>query len=133
MSCTIGIFATILLIFAGKSIFAIFIPEAEAISAGAIYLRILAYSQFFMCIEITTTGAFSGLGNTVTPSLVSIIPTGLRIPVAILLSGMTALGLNGVWWSISGTSIVKGILLLTLFIFMIIIPNRKKFQENVDI
>lgn len=133
MACTIGIFSTILLVFAGKSIFAIFIPEAEAISFGAIYLKILGYSQFFMCIEITTAGAFSGLGNTVTPSWVSIILTGLRIPIALLLSGMTALGLNGVWWSISGTSIVKGILLFILFIFMVIVPNRKKFQTSIDI
>ncbi|MGG7214145.1 MATE family efflux transporter [Clostridium nigeriense] len=133
MACTIGIFSTILLVFAGKGIFSIFIPETDAISAGAIYLRILGYSQFFMCIEITTAGAFSGLGNTVTPSWVSIILTGLRIPIALILSGMTTLELNGVWWSISGTSIVKGILLLTLFIFMVIIPNRKKFQMGIDI
>jgi len=133
MACTIGIFSTILLVFAGKGIFSIFIPEADAISAGAIYLRILGYSQFFMCIEITTAGAFSGLGNTVTPSWVSIILTGLRIPIALVLSGMTTLELNGVWWSISATSIVKGILLLTLFIFMVIIPNRKKFQMSIDI
>ncbi|MGG7144361.1 MATE family efflux transporter [Clostridium nigeriense] len=132
MAGIIGILSTILLVFAGKGIFSIFIPETDAISAGAIYLRILGYSQFFMCIEITTAGAFSGLGNTVTPSWVSIILTGLRIPIALVLSGMTTLELNGVWWSISGTSIVKGILLLTLFIFMVIIPNRKKFQVGID-
>ena len=79
-----------------------------------------------MCIEITTAGAFNGLGNTVTPSWVSIILTGLRIPIAILLSGIDTLGLNGVWWSISGTSIAKGIILLSLFNFIIIKPNRKK-------
>ncbi len=130
-SC-IGVFATLLLIFGGKSIFSIFLPEVEAIEAGGIYLKILGLSQLFMCIEITTAGAFNGLGNTVTPSLVSIILTGLRIPIAILLSGFAILGLNGVWWSISGTSIIKGIILLTLFIFMIIIPNRKKFLETID-
>ena len=37
---------------------------------GADYLRILGYSQLFMCLEITTTGAFSGFGNTITPSWV---------------------------------------------------------------
>lgn len=128
----IGIFATILLIFAGKNIFSIFIPEAEAIEAGGTYLRILGLSQLFMCIEITTAGAFNGLGNTVTPSWVSIILTGLRIPIAILLSGIDTLGLNGVWWSISGTSIAKGIILLSLFNFIIIKPNRKKFIKTID-
>ena len=128
----IGIFATILLIFAGKNIFSIFLPEAEAIEAGGTYLRILGLSQLFMCIEITTAGAFNGLGNTVTPSWVSIILTGLRIPIAILLSGIDTLGLNGVWWSISGTSIAKGIILLSLFNFIIIKPNRKKFIKTID-
>lgn len=128
----IGIFATILLIFAGKNIFSIFIPEAEAIEAGGTYLRILGLSQLFMCIEITTAGAFNGLGNTVTPSWVSIILTGLRIPIAILLSGIDTLGLNGVWWSISGTSIAKGIILLSFFNFIIIKPNRKKFIKTID-
>ncbi|MDV4149771.1 MATE family efflux transporter [Clostridium sp. AL.422] len=130
-SC-VGVFATILLIFGGKSIFSIFIPEAEAIEAGAVYLKILGFSQLFMCIEITTAGAFNGLGRTVTPSWVSIILTGLRIPFAIALSSIVALGLNGVWWSISGTSIIKGILLLNLFIFMVIIPNRKNILKTID-
>ena len=132
MACTIGIFSTILFVFFGESIFSIFIPEEEAILSGAIYLKILGYSQLFMCIEITTSGAFSGFGDTVTPSWVSIILTGFRIPIAIFLSSILALGINGVWWSISGTSIVKGILLIILFIFMIIIPNRKKFQNAID-
>ena len=132
MACLVGIFSTILFVFFGENIFSIFIPEEEAIVAGAIYLKILGYSQLFMCIEITTAGAFSGLGDTVTPSWVSIILTGLRIPIAIFLSSAIELGINGVWWSISGTSIVKGILLIILFTFMIIMPNRKKFQNTID-
>src|SRR5690606_20784933 len=112
--------------------FSAFIPEAGIVSKGAVYLKILGYSQLFMCIEITTAGAFSGLGNTLTPSWVSIIFTGLRIPLAMLLSSIPLLGIDGVWWSISGTSIVKGILLLGLFIFMVILPKRKKFSQVVD-
>ena len=132
MSSFIGIFATVLLILGGRNIFSIFIPEIDAIEAGAIYLKILGFSQLFMCIEITTAGAFNGLGNTVTPSWVSIILTGLRIPIAIFLSSVINLGINGVWWSISITSIIKGILLQILFIFMVIFPNRKKILKNID-
>ncbi|EOR20952.1 MATE efflux family protein [Clostridium sartagoforme AAU1] len=116
MAIMVGIFATILLVFSGDKVFSAFIPEAGIVSKGAVYLKILGYSQLFMCIEITTAGAFSGLGNTLTPSWVSIIFTGLRIPLAMLLSSIPLLGIDGVWWSISGTSIVKGILLLGLFI-----------------
>ncbi|MCG8538647.1 MAG: MATE family efflux transporter [Clostridia bacterium] len=116
----IGIFASLLLILGAGPIFAIFIPkENETIVQGAIYLRILGLSQLFMCIEITTSGAFNGLGKTFPPSLVSIVFTGLRIPAALVLSRPEALGLNGVWWSISLSSVLKGIVLVTWFIYEI--------------
>lgn len=132
MALIVGLFSSIAFIFFGDRIFALFIPETEAIRQGAIYLKILGYSQLFMCAEITTSGAFTGLGNTITPSWVGIVFTGLRIPLAMLFSRKEFLGIEGVWWSISATSIVKGILLLSLFIIMIIIPNRKKFLVQVD-
>ncbi|GAB6167772.1 MATE family efflux transporter [Clostridium carnis] len=132
MAIIVGIFATILLVFSGERIFALFIPEEEAIMQGAIYLKILGYSQLFMCLEITTAGAFSGLGDTITPSWVSIIFTGIRVPLCVLLSRIDLLGINGIWWSISATSMIKGVLLLVLFIFMVILPNRDKFYKSID-
>lgn len=105
-----GLAASLLLIFAARPLFAIFITEAETLRAGIIYLRILGLSQLFMCLEATTAGAFNGLGNTVPPSVVSILFNGLRIPAALLLSA-TALGLNGVWWTISISSVFKGTVL----------------------
>ncbi len=72
-----------------------------------------------MCIEITTAGAFNGLGKTLPPSLTSIILTGARVPAAWILSNEALLGLNGIWWSISMSSVLKGTVLVTLFaIFM---------------
>ncbi|MCE9655836.1 MATE family efflux transporter [Clostridium celatum] len=120
ISCLVGVFATVLLVFAGEQLFRLFINESEAIIQGADYLRILGYSQLFMCLEITTAGAFYGIGKTMTPSLISIIFTGLRVPVAIILFKPELLGINGVWWSISGSSIIKGIILVILFYFMFI-------------
>ena len=128
ISCILGVFTTLLLVFAGGPIFSIFINEKEAILQGIDYLRILGYSQLFMCIEITTSGAFYGVGKTITPSIVGIIFTGLRVPIAMLLFRPEILGINGVWWSISGSSIVKGILLFVLFFFMVIKPLKKQFN-----
>ena len=129
MSIIIGTFATILLIFFGQFIFSIFIPEEEAIIGGASYLKILGFSQIFMCIEITTAGAFAGLGNTITPSWVGIILTGFRIPLSIILANFINLGIDGVWYSISITSIFKGILLFVLFKIMFIKPNKKYYKN----
>ena len=123
MACW-GALTTCVLVFLPSCIFRIFITEQEVIPLGVDYLRILGYSQFFMCLEILTAGAFSAYGKTLPPSVVSIIFTALRIPMALLL-GKTSLGLNGVWWSISISSILKGVILVCLFaLFM------RKFQKK---
>ncbi len=121
LSGTIGVFASILLIFFAEPLFKLFIPnDPEALAVGGDYLRILGLSQFFMCIEITSQGAFNGLGKTLPPSTVSIIFTGLRVPGAMLLSSAALLGLNGVWWSISMSSVFKGVILSGWFMILLI-------------
>ncbi|MGM0396061.1 MAG: MATE family efflux transporter [Bacillota bacterium] len=107
-----GIFTSFLLIFAAEPLFTIFIPkDPQAIAEGVIYLRILGLSQFFMSIEIGTAGAFNGLGRTIPPTITGVTLNALRIPAAIFLSGYTFLELSGIWWAISGSSILKGIIL----------------------
>jgi Na+-driven multidrug efflux pump len=113
----IGLITSSLLIFLPGPIFSIFIREKNVVKEGIVYLRILGVSQFFMCIEITTAGAFNGLGKTVPPSLNGIVLNALRIPGALLLSA--GLGLSGVWWSISLSSVMKGIILTSWFIIFI--------------
>ncbi len=109
-----GVFCSLVLIVFPQLIFQVFIQEAEVLPMGVDYLRILGVSQLFMCMEITTAGAFSGLGKTLPPSIVSITLTGARIPMAILLGRW--LGLDGVWWAITISSIGKGIVLLGWFL-----------------
>ncbi|MCQ1530035.1 MATE family efflux transporter [Lutispora saccharofermentans] len=124
----IGIFATCLLIFGARPVFSVFIPEEEAISYGIVYLKILGLSQLFMCIEITTAGAFIGHGKTLPPSIVGILFNALRIPGALILSS-TFLGLDGVWWAISISSILKGVVLSTWHIlFLKRNPNTRQFR-----
>ncbi|ABR46725.1 multi antimicrobial extrusion protein MatE [Alkaliphilus metalliredigens QYMF] len=119
-----GLGVTCLLIFAARPIFSVFLPEPEAVAYGIVYLQILGLSQVFMCIEITTAGAFNGLGRTIPPSIVGIAFNALRIPAALILSA-SMLGLNGVWWSISMTSVFKGIVLTTWFVALL---QRQAFQ-----
>lgn len=127
MALILGVFATVLLIGFGKPLFSIFIPEAEAIAGGEVYLRILGYSQLFMCVEITITGLFNGLGRTYIPSIVGIILTGARIPMAYFLSQPEILGINGVWWSISISSILKGLVLASILFYLV---KRKKLYKE---
>lgn len=90
----------------GSEIFSVFIPEREAYLAGGDYLFIIGISQLFMMLEITTQGMFNGIGKTTPPAIVSIVFNTIRIPLAILLAG--TMGVNGVWWAISITSVAKG-------------------------
>lgn len=114
----VGIFTSLLLIFFARPIFTVFIREEETIKCGIDYLRILGLSQLFMCLEISTAGAFNGVGRTVPPSVVSITLNALRIPGAMILTS-TALGINGIWWSISLSSIFKGIILVSWFLILL--------------
>ncbi len=108
-----GILCSILLIVWPKQIFYLFIDEADILPMGIDYLRILGVSQLFMCVEITTAGAFDGLGRTLPPSIVSITLTAARIPLAWGISAV--IGLNGIWWAITISSILKGMLLFTWY------------------
>ena len=110
-----GIVCTLLLMLCPGPIFRIFITEAAVLPLGIDYLVILGVSQLFMSAEITTAGAFSGYGKTIPPSVISIVFTVLRIPLALVLC-RTPLALNGIWWSITISSILKGVLLLAWFL-----------------
>ncbi|GAU77753.1 MATE family efflux transporter [Fusibacter sp. 3D3] len=111
----LGVFNSLLLFLGAKWLFMIFIREPLAIIQGVDYLRILAVSQLFMCIEITATGALNGIGNTKPAAFISIVFNALRIPLAYYLSTQTPLGLNGIWWTITISSIFKGIIVYIWF------------------
>lgn len=128
ISIIVGSLASLLFIIFGEEVFSIFIGEKESIEAGGIYLRILGYSQLFMCLEITTAGLFNGLSKTEIPSVISIVLTGMRIPLAYILSKPYIMGLNGVWWSVSLSSIAKGIIIIEVFVILVI--NKKLFSSK---
>lgn len=115
----IGSLTTALLILFAEPLFKIFIQEENAVREGVIYLRILGVSQLFMCLEIVTNGAFNGLGKTKIPAINGSVFNALRIPLALILSA-TALSLSGVWWSVTISSILKGTVIVILFVFGLI-------------
>ncbi|MDR0973737.1 MAG: MATE family efflux transporter [Prevotellaceae bacterium] len=105
---------TILFYFYGNEIFSIFVPEPDAYRVGGDYLRIDAYSQLLMMMEISTQGIFYGLGRTWAPAIVSMTFTYMRIPLALFLASV-GFGVDAIWWAISISSITKGVVLTTWF------------------
>ena len=110
----LAVFSLLFYLFSA-SISSVFSPDPGPIRAGAAYLEILAVSQVFMGIEIVLGGAFSGAGDTVPPLAILGPLNAARIPLAYWLAGSAGLGINGVWWAISGTSILKGLVIAFWF------------------
>lgn len=108
MTTLFGIGCTLLFVFYGSEVFSLIVPEPAAYEAGGLFLRIDGYSMWFMMLEITMQGLFYGTGRTLPPAIISITFNTLRVPMAI---GLTALGLGvaGVWWAISLSSMFKGV------------------------
>lgn len=117
-----GLLVTAIFVFAPNTIARIFFHEPKAIAIAVSYLIIIGLSEAFLCVEITTIGAISGLGKTHLCSIISILFTSMRIPLAIVL-GNTSLGLDGIWWALSSTSMIKGIIFTATFFW---ITRRKK-------
>lgn len=92
----------------------IFFYETDVLKESVSYLIIIGLSEAFMCVELMTVGALSGLGRTKLCSEISIVLTGARIPLALALSG-TPLGLKGIWWALTLSSVAKGILFTITF------------------
>lgn len=117
-----GLFITLGFVCFPGPIASIFFHEPKALEIAIGYLVIIGFSEGFMCVELTTVGALSGLGRTKLCSVISILFTSSRIPLAIILGGL--IGLNGIWWAFSSTSIIKGIIFTGTFFVVV-----KKIQK----
>jgi len=126
MTLIFGTICSLLFIFCGNNIFAIFVPEKEAYEAGGLALRIDGYSQLFMMLEITMQGVFYGMGRTIPPAIISVTCNYLRIPMALWFVSL-GWGLPGIWWTICLTSILKGIIILVWFLCI-----KKKTIEKMN-
>ncbi len=104
-----------LFFFFSKWIIMFFINDPLVIDEGVRYLRIIALFEVFLGLEIVFEGAFGGAGNSLPPMLVSVPITWARIPLAIFLANMIGMGSDGVWWAISSTTALKGIIMALWF------------------
>lgn len=123
-----GLLLTLLFVFFGGEVFSFFVPGQTAFEAGQLFLRIEGYTMLFMMLEITIQGVFFGAGRTLPPALISSLFNLLRIPLAILLA-KNGMGLAGIWWAISLTSLLKG---LTAFIWFQAIKKRMLQFESPE-
>jgi len=100
------------------SLITIFPQDNKSVAMGTEYLVILGFSQLFMVMELIATGAFFGWGKTNIPAITGIGLTVLRIPMALAFINWWHNELSSVWWSISISSMLKGTVLMVLYVIL---------------
>lgn len=83
---------------------------------GVKYMRIIGLCEVFLGFEIVFQGVFTGLGNTLPPTLIYIPLTIGRIPLAYFLAFKCNMGVEGIWWAITVSAFLKGTLVILLFL-----------------
>lgn len=131
----IGLISSYLFLFHGDFIFDLFISNTEPVihNLGIVYLAIVSFSQVFMIMEIVSSGAFNGIGKSMPVATTSVVFNLLRIPLALVLSSTFVwllptfthyipahyIPITGVWWAFTITSFLKGVILFSLFLFIL--------------
>jgi Na+-driven multidrug efflux pump len=126
LAFVLGTVTSIVIIAFAQPLFSIFLSDPESLAMGREYLVILGFSQLFMVLELMATGAFFGWGKPNIPSITGIALTVIRIPMAYAFISLWQNALSSVWWSISISSILKGILLVVLYVVLF-----KSFMRNM--
>lgn len=125
-----GIFISVIMFIYAEQLFGIFLDDPETVVLGKEYLMIISISQLFMILELGTAGAFNGLGKTHIPSIVGISGNLLRIPFAYSLS--VSIGFVAIWWIVSISAILKGIILVVWFLVLLKVIRKRSSSLLVE-
>ncbi len=88
----------------------IFLPGEElAMGLASDYLRVAAFSYGFLGVLNVANGAFRGAGRTVTAMTFALLSMlGIRVPLAYILSTLTPMGVDGLWWAVNASNVLGG-------------------------
>jgi len=91
----------------------VFTSDSDVLNAASLFNKITALVIIFLGIEVVTSGAFSGAGDSIPPAVISTSFNVLRIPLAAFFSYLW--GLNGIWIAIALTVFLKGVIIFLWF------------------
>jgi len=99
-----------------ESLVGIFTDEAEVISVGSEWLRIVSYSYFVYGWWMVSVQAFNGAGDTATPTKINLVFFWLiEIPLSYYMAKVLDMGSTGVFWAIFIAETSVGLFTLWLF------------------
>lgn len=94
----------------------LFTPDVAIIAAAVPLLRLAAFFQLFDGLQVVTTGALRGAGNTATPMICHIVGYGMiGLPFGAVLCFRENMGAIGLWIGLSTGLILIGIALVTFW------------------
>lgn len=113
----IGAFATFVLVVLGETLMGFFLPNnLKAIAEGGKLLKVFGAAEILTCLEIGTSGSLNGLGLTKFTATTSILGNLIRIPMAKIL--IPIIGVAGVWTAVSFSMAIKGIMAVSIFMYL---------------
>jgi MATE family multidrug resistance protein len=108
--------AALMLLVVPQWIARLFTPDAVVIASAAVLLRIAAFFQLFDGLQIVTTGALRGAGNTHTPMIWHFVGYWiLGLPLGASLAFWRGLGAAGLWAGLSVGLILIGTVLTLIW------------------
>ena len=93
--------------FLGPLVVPAFTQDPGVVQEAILYVRVLAFSQFFVAFETVGEKILLGAGNTAPIFWISVPGNALRVPLSWFLALHLGMGAAGVWWAINLTTLVK--------------------------
>jgi putative MATE family efflux protein len=112
---------------------AFFVPgDANVISEGSTFIRIMALSWGFIGAQFSLTGVLRASGNMVITMVLTLVGQWvLQFPLAYILSEHTLLGSRGIWWAFPISNFI--IVLITAAVFAKGDWKRKRLAVPEDV
>lgn len=92
----------------GRPITSIFVSEEEVIVMGAKALKITSIFYLFLGVIYIVRGVLNGIGDAFFALLNGIVEVIGRFAVPIMLTGVAAIGVWGIWWSVGIVWFISG-------------------------
>ncbi len=86
--------------FFGENIIRLFVEEEDVISMGATALRITSIFYIMLGMIYVVRGVLNGLGDSLFALMNGAVEVLGRFIVPVMLTGISAVGLWGIWWSV---------------------------------
>jgi MATE family multidrug resistance protein len=103
-------------VFFPAAIIRVFTNDTATIAAGVTLLGVAAVFQLFDGVQVVSTGALRGLGNTRTPMLTNLIGHWvIGLPLGWYLAFRAGAGVLGVWFGLCTGLIIVALVLLTVW------------------